>query len=74
MTERGVRQPKVEFYRNRKGEWSWRVRAKNGAVICTPGEGYMRRGGAISAFRRVAKLLEAGVYDIAVVQKNKGSK
>ncbi len=69
MTERGVRQPKVEFYRNRKGEWSWRVRAKNSAVIASPHESFARKRNAVLAFRRVEKLLQNGPYEVVEAKR-----
>lgn len=35
---RGVK----EFYRDRDGDWRWRVRAANGCKIADSGEGYRR--------------------------------
>lgn len=32
-----------ELYKDRKGEWRWRVRARNGKIIADSGEGYRRK-------------------------------
>lgn len=32
----------LEFYRDKKREWRWRVVAKNGKVLADSGEGYRR--------------------------------
>lgn len=34
---------KFHIYRDRKGEYRWRLKAKNGRVIATSGEGYRRK-------------------------------
>jgi uncharacterized protein YegP (UPF0339 family) len=31
---------KFQLYKDAAGEWRWRLRAKNGQVIATSGEGY----------------------------------
>jgi uncharacterized protein YegP (UPF0339 family) len=69
MTERGKRIARVELYKNRKGEWSWRIRAKNGAVICTPGEGFNSKRNAKAAFWRVEKLIVGGAYEFVQAAK-----
>ena len=35
-----------EVYKDQRGEWRWRLRAKNGKKIADSGEGYKRRGQA----------------------------
>lgn len=34
---------KFHIYRDRKGEYRWRLRARNGRIIATSGEGYKRK-------------------------------
>jgi len=31
---------KYEMYRDTRGEWRWRLKAANGQIIATSGEGY----------------------------------
>ena len=35
-----------EFFKDRHGEWRWRVRAKNGRIVAHGGEGYSRLANA----------------------------
>ena len=55
MPEEIERNAKVEVYEDRAYEWRWRIRASNGLVIATSGEGYGTRGGCE---RAIAKLAE----------------
>ena len=34
---------KVEIYKDRKGEWRWRIIASNGRKLANSGEGYKRK-------------------------------
>lgn len=34
---------KLEFYRDKRGDWRWRLRAGNNKSIAVPVEGYVRR-------------------------------
>ena len=38
-----MRWGKVEFFRDNKDEWRWRVRAANNKIVAESGEGYFRR-------------------------------
>ena len=38
-----VHKMKFEYYKDKKGEWRWRLKAKNGAIIADSGEGYVRK-------------------------------
>lgn len=45
---------KLDVYRARNGEWSYRVRnRRNGAIVLTPHETYVRRGAMIATARRL---------------------
>jgi uncharacterized protein len=35
-----------ELYRDGNGEWRWRLKAANGQVVATSGEGYVARSDA----------------------------
>lgn len=45
---------KVEFFKDRKKEWRWRLRASNGRIVATSGEGYRRPSGAAKTLQRLA--------------------
>ncbi len=35
-----MKRAKVEFYKNIRGMWSWRLKAPNGKIIAVPGEDF----------------------------------
>jgi uncharacterized protein YegP (UPF0339 family) len=37
---------KIEIYRDRKREWRWRIKARNGRIIGASSEGFERRARA----------------------------
>jgi len=37
-----MRIAKVMFYRDKAGEWRWRLKATNGRIVADSGEGYQR--------------------------------
>ena len=41
---------KFEVYKDKKGEWRWRLKSRNGKIVAV-GEGYRYKGGAIKAVR-----------------------
>lgn len=43
---------RVEVYPDGGGLWRFRVKAANGAIVGTSGEGYSRKDGALRAARR----------------------
>lgn len=57
----GVATPdmKVKVYKDRKGEWRWRLTHRNGNKIANSGEGYKRRDAARRAF--------ASIFSAAIV-------
>jgi len=46
---------KVEFYQDKKDEFRWRLRASNGEIIATGGEGYATRENCREGFRSVQR-------------------
>lgn len=40
---------RLEIFKDRKGEWRWRLRSRNGNITSGPQEGYARRGAATRA-------------------------
>lgn len=45
---------KVEFFRDRKREWRWRLVSSNGRVIGASSEGYRWRSRCVENFERVS--------------------
>ena len=37
------RTPRIFVYRDRKGEWRWRLKSANGKIVAESGEGYKRK-------------------------------
>lgn len=63
---RGARRwpPKVEVYRDGKGEYRWRLRSGNGNVIATGGEGCTTKANALGGIKAVQRdAPAAGVVD-----------
>ena len=48
--------PVVEYYEDAKGEYRWRLRARNGKITSDSGEGYKTRKEAVKGFARNVKL------------------
>lgn len=44
---------KFQIYRDKAGEWRWRLRAGNGKIIADSSEGYVRKSGAVNAAENV---------------------
>lgn len=44
---------KFHIYRDTRGEWRWRLKARNGRIVADSGEGYVRKGGAERAAQKV---------------------
>ncbi|KNY20485.1 DUF1508 domain-containing protein [Methylobacterium sp. ARG-1] len=55
---------RFELYRDAKGEWRWRLRAQNGAVIADSGEGYLRREDCEHGIALVRQSAEARLVDM----------
>ena len=39
---------KFEVYKDKSGEWRWRLKATNGQIVATSGEGYVNKSGCES--------------------------
>lgn len=50
---------KIEVFKDRKGEFRWRL-VSSRRVIATSGEGYTKKAGAIQGVRSVTKALSGG--------------
>lgn len=44
-----------QVFKDRKGEWRWRLRAKNGRIVADSGEGYKSWRGCYNATWRFEK-------------------
>lgn len=46
---------KFVIYKDRSGEWRWRLVARNGRIVADSGEGYTRRRSAVRAANSVLR-------------------
>lgn len=56
---------KFELYRSSNGEYRWRLRATNGQVIATGGEGYSSKAAAQSGIESVKRVAESAPIEEA---------
>lgn len=50
----------LTVYRDRAGEWRWRIKAANGRIVADSGEGYTSRANACRAARRFVYVMRSG--------------
>jgi uncharacterized protein YegP (UPF0339 family) len=56
---------KIEIYRDRKREWRWRIKVRNGRIIGASSEGFERRARAERNLHLIAKAIAyAGIYPL----------
>ena len=63
-----MRRAKLEIYRDRRGEWRWRLRASNGRIVADSGEGYRRRASMLHGIECARVMLSD---DVPVVEVQK---
>jgi uncharacterized protein YegP (UPF0339 family) len=44
------------YYKDKKGEWRWRLKAANGQILADSGEGYMREQECLNDIRAGKRL------------------
>lgn len=44
---------KRTIYKDKKGEWRWRIKAGNGRIMADSGEGYKRKRSLVDAMRKL---------------------
>lgn len=52
---------KFQIYEDRRGEWRWRLRARNGKIMATSGEGYKRKAACEKALNKVVNSIAEAV-------------
>ena len=64
----------VEFYCDYAGEYRWRLRSANGAIIAESGESYSKQGHEVRAWNTVSRTVLRGVnrQKLYVVKKSSG--
>lgn len=58
------KQGRFRVYRDRKGEWRWRLIARNGRIVADSGEGYDRRNKAMHAAFTTARIAHGAYVDV----------
>lgn len=58
---------RFELFKDAAGEWRWRLRAGNGKIVATSGEGYRRRDDAQTGISIVRR---AGDAPVEVVERD----
>ena len=48
--------PRFEIYKDKRGEWRWRLRADNHEILATGGEGYVKRASCLRGIELVKTL------------------
>lgn len=51
---------KFEIYKDAKGEWRWRLRAKNGRIVADSAEGYKKRASVANAVLNLVFFVREG--------------
>lgn len=57
---------KAQVYRDKAGDWRWRVLADNGNVLADGGQGYSRRIDALHGLEEVTDTKVAGTWKALV--------
>jgi uncharacterized protein YegP (UPF0339 family) len=60
--------PTFETFEGVDGRYYWRLKARNGKVIATGGEGYAGLGGVENAVFTLIGTVQAGYYEIKFLQ------
>jgi uncharacterized protein YegP (UPF0339 family) len=55
------RKGKVEFYKDKKGEYRWRLKAPNGEMVANSGEGYTTLQSCEHGYESVKKYTQDAV-------------
>lgn len=55
---------KYEYYKDKRGEWRWRLKAANGQTIAVSGEGYVNKSDALHGIDLVKSSSQASVEEV----------
>ena len=68
MSDRQARHTRFEVYRDKSGDWRWRLRAANGRIVADSAEGYASRRNLYRALNDIAghvsEAAEAGSVEV----------
>lgn len=57
---------KFQVYRDKAGEWRWRLRAKNGRIVADSGEGYKRKTTMLKTLTNIIDIISTEGYKLEV--------
>lgn len=60
--EKTIKTHWVTFYKDRKGEYRWRLSHKNGRILADSGEGYKTRSGMRKSWSNLLLKLTTGQF------------
>lgn len=55
---------KYEYYKDKREEWRWRLKAANGQTIAVSGEGYVNKSDALHGIDLVKSSSQASVEEV----------
>ncbi len=64
---------KFHVYKDAKGEWRWRLTAKNGRIIADSGEGYRRKATAVKACINLIDNVQSASMQVEGAQRWSGN-
>lgn len=56
---------KFQLYKDKADEYRWRLRARNGRIIATSGEGYQNKNDAVAAIDLVKGCKDAIIEEVS---------
>lgn len=61
------------IYRDKNGEWRWRLIARNGLIMADSAEGYKRKAKCVAALTKILLSVHKYKYSIIVVTSGQGA-
>ena len=58
---------KLVIYKDIRGEWRWHLKASNGRIVATSGEGFKRKGSCTDSWNSVHNTIWAKRFDFVEV-------
>ena len=65
---------KFHIYKDRAGEWRWRLRARNGRIVASSGEGFKRKASTLKSMSRFVDAISDGYYSFEETRDRGGKK
>lgn len=59
-----MRKGKLEFFKNKKGQWLWHFKSSNGKIVACSGESYTRKSAAIKGWNSLYAGIVKHTYTI----------